>query len=179
MIWVILALAILVVLYYISTHNRFVALQNKIDEAFSTMDVYLVKRSDLIPNIVATVKGYAKHEADTLTQLVEARNHAVTNSEKIKADSDLTNAITKLFAVVEAYPDLKANESFLQLQQSLHQIEGDIANSRKYYNGVVRQYNTMIDTIPSKFIANANGFLKEALFEVSDESQRENVKVEF
>ncbi len=179
MIWIILGLAILVVLYYISTHNKFVALQNKIDEAFSTMDVYLVKRSDLIPNIVATVKGYAKHEADTLTQLVEARNHAVTNSEKIKADSDLTNAITKLFAVVEAYPDLKANESFLQLQQSLHQIEGDIANSRKYYNGVVRQYNTMIDTIPSKFIANANGFLKEALFEVSDESQRENVKVEF
>lgn len=179
MLWVILGLLVLVVIYYISTHNTFVALQNKIDEAYSTMDVYLVKRSDLIPNLVATVKGYAKHEAETLENLVKARNSAVSNSEKLKVDSDLTGAISKLFALVENYPDLKANESFLSLQQSLQQIEADVANSRKYYNGVVRQYNTMIDTIPTKFIAAANGFMKEALFEVADESQRANVKVEF
>ena len=179
MLWVILGLLVLVVIYYISTHNTFVALQNKIDEAYSTMDVYLVKRSDLIPNLVATVKGYAKHEAETLENLVKARNSAVSNSEKLKVDSDLTGAISKLFALVENYPDLKANESFLSLQQSLQQIEADVANSRKYYNGVVRQYNTMIDTIPTKFVAAANGFMKEALFEVADESQRANVKVEF
>lgn len=178
MIFIIILVAVVAV-YYVSTHNRFVSLQNQIDEAYSTMDVYLVKRSDLIPNLVSTVKGYAKYEAETLNSVIEARNKAVTNSEKLKAEGQLSEAITKLFAVAESYPDLKANTNFLSLQQSLKEIESDVANSRKYYNGVVRAYNTMIDKIPSKFIAQANGYLKEAMFEVADENQRANVKVEF
>ena len=180
-----IALAVLliaVVIYAISTHNTLVSLQNKISEAFSTMDVFLVKRSDLIPNLVATVKGYAKHESETLENVIAARNKALTattNTEKLAAESDLSGAISKLFALAESYPDLKANQNFLSLQGDLKEMENDIASSRRYYNGVVRQFNTMLETIPSRFVASAMNLQKEPLYEVSDEKQRENVKVEF
>ncbi len=171
-----------IIIYVISTYNTFVTYQNKISEAFSTMDIYLVKRSGLIPNIIATVKGYAKYEADTLERVVNARNKAVnasSNLEKIEANQDLTSAISKLFALAESYPDLKANNNFMDLQQSLKSIEAEIASARKYYNGVVRQFNTMLQTIPSCFVAKMMHLQAQPLYQVADEKQRENVKVEF
>ncbi len=175
----IVVLAVLAVLYFISTNNAFVALQNKIEEAFSTMDVYLVKRAELIPNIVATVKGYAKHETETLEKVIAARNSAVTAGDKIAADTELTKAVRQVFALAESYPELKANTNFLNLQQQLSSIEEDIATSRRYYNGVVRQYNTKLQTFPSSLVASSKGLVRQPLFEVSDDSQRQNVKVEF
>ncbi|MBQ1300194.1 MAG: LemA family protein [Erysipelotrichaceae bacterium] len=175
----IVVLAVLAVLYFISTNNAFVALQNKIEEAFSTMDVYLVKRAELIPNIVATVKGYAKHETETLEKVVAARNSAVTAGDKIAADTELTKAVRQVFALAESYPELKANTNFLNLQQQLSSIEEDIATSRRYYNGVVRQYNTKLQSFPSSLVASAKGLVRQPMFEVSDDSQRQNVKVEF
>lgn len=175
----IVVLAVLAVLYFISTNNAFVALQNKIEEAFSTMDVYLVKRAELIPNIVATVKGYAKHETETLEKVIAARNSAVTASDKIAADTELTKAVRQIFALAESYPELKANTNFLNLQQQLSSIEEDIATSRRYYNGVVRQYNTKLQSFPSSLVASAKGLVRQPMFEVSDDSQRQNVKVEF
>ncbi|MBR2826731.1 MAG: LemA family protein [Erysipelotrichaceae bacterium] len=175
----IVVLAVLAVLYFISTNNAFVALQNKIEEAFSTMDVYLVKRAELIPNIVATVKGYAKHETETLEKVIAARNSAVTAGDKIAADTELTKAVRQVFALAESYPELKANTNFLNLQQQLSSIEEDIATSRRYYNGVVRQYNTKLQTFPSSLVASAKGLVRQPMFEVSDDSQRQNVKVEF
>ena len=175
----IVVLAVLAVLYFISTNNAFVALQNKIEEAFSTMDVYLVKRAELIPNIVATVKGYAKHETETLEKVIAARNSAVSAGDKIAADTELTKAVRQVFALAESYPELKANTNFLNLQQQLSSIEEDIATSRRYYNGVVRQYNTKLQTFPSSLVASAKGLVRQPMFEVSDDSQRQNVKVEF
>lgn len=179
MIWVILGVVVLAAIYYISTYNGFIRLQNMIEEAFSTMDVYLVKRAELIPNLVNTVKGYAKHESETLEKVILARNAATSNAEKMAADSQLTEAIKSVFALAESYPELKSNSNFMLLQQQLTDIENDIAKSRKYYNGVVRQYNTKIQTFPSSLIANSRNFVRQPLFEVSDDRQRENVKVEF
>ena len=175
----IVVLAVLAVLYFISTNNAFVALQNKIEEAFSTMDVYLVKRAELIPNIVATVKGYAKHETETLEKVVAARNSAVTAGDKIAADTELTKAVRQVFALAESYPEVKANTNFMNLHQQLSSIEEDIATSRRYYNGVVRQYNTKLQSFPSSLVASAKGLVRQPMFEVSDDSQRQNVKVEF
>jgi len=179
MIWVILGVVILAAIYYVTTYNGFIRLQNMIEEAFSTMDVYLVKRAELIPNLVNTVKGYAKHESETLEKVILARNAATSNAEKMAADNQLTDAIKSVFALAESYPELKSNSNFMLLQQQLTDIENDIAKSRKYYNGIVRQYNTKIQSFPSSLIANAKGFVRQPLFEVSDDRQRENVKVEF
>lgn len=179
MIWVILGVVILAAIYYVTTYNGFIRLQNMIEEAFSTMDVYLVKRAELIPNLVNTVKGYAKHESETLEKVILARNAATSNAEKMAADNQLTDAIKSVFALAESYPELKSNSNFMLLQQQLTDIENDIAKSRKYYNGVVRQYNTKIQTFPSSFIAQSKNFVRQPLFEVSDDRQRENVKVEF
>ena len=171
--------AILAVVYYISTFNGFIKLQNSIEEAFSTMDVFLVKRAELIPNLVATVKGYSKHEAETLEKVIKARNAAHTPADKIAAENDMTAALKNIFALAESYPELKANTNFLNLQNQLTSIEDDVASSRRYYNGVVKQYNTKLQTFPSSIIANMKNFQREPLFEVSSDSQRENVKVEF
>ncbi len=179
MIWVILGVVILAAIYYVTTYNGFIRLQNMIEEAFSTMDVYLVKRAELIPNLVNTVKGYAKHESETLEKVILARNAATSNAEKMAADNQLTDAIKSVFALAESYPELKSNSNFMLLQQQLTDIENDIAKSRKYYNGIVRQYNTKIQTFPSSFIAQSKNFVRQPLFEVSDDRQRENVKVEF
>ncbi|MBQ1478197.1 MAG: LemA family protein [Erysipelotrichaceae bacterium] len=176
---IILAIVVVAFLWYISTYNGFVRKQNLIDEAFATMDVYLTKRYDLIPNLVATVKGYAAHEAETLEKIVNARNAGASRADQIKADEEVTTQIRQIFALAESYPDLKANESFLSLQNSLSSIEDEIAKSRKYYNAIVRDYNTSIASFPGSIVANMKNFLREPLFEVSSEAQRENVKVEF
>ncbi len=177
-------IALVVVLggYAISAYNRFVTSRNRVDEAFSTMDVYLVKRSDLVPNLVETVKGYAKHEKETFESVIKARNAAAnanTVESKLEAENALSSVMGRLFALAEAYPDLKANTNFIDLQNQLRAIEEDIANARKFYNATTRQYNTMIEVFPGNIFANLFKFTRKPLFEVEDSNQRRNVKVEF
>ena len=176
------AVLFLLIIWIIASYNGFVRLKNSIEEAFSTMDVYLKKRYDLIPNLVETVKGYASHEKETLERVMAARNMAAsakTVDERVEGENMLAGTLKTLFAVAEAYPDLKANTSFLELQGELRRIEDEIANSRKYYNAVVKTYNTKREVFPSVIIAGLFHFGKKPLFEVSAEEQRENVKVQF
>lgn len=178
-IYIIITIIVLIVIYALTIYNSFVQLNNKVKEAFSTMDVYLKKRWDLIPNIVETVKGYAKHEKSTLKEVVELRNSAyekMSDQEKIKTNEQLSSGINKIMALVEAYPELKANENFKDLSNQLTKIEDDIANSRKYYNGVVRIYNNKVEMFPSNIFAGLFGYKSKAMFEVSA-NERENVKV--
>mgnify|MGYP003296969390 CR=1 FL=1 len=182
MIWIFLAIVVIAVLWYVSTYNSFVNLKNKVEEAFSTMDVYLKKRYDLIPNLVETVKGYAKHESETLANVIGARNRAASATsvdEKMEAEKQLNASMMNLFAVSEQYPDLKANQNFLSLQHDLKEMEGEITNARKYYNAVVRNFNTKCETIPSNIVANIAHFEKQPLFEVDSAEERKNVKVSF
>ncbi|SJZ49510.1 LemA family protein [Anaerorhabdus furcosa] len=183
MVWiiVIVILAVLVI-WAISSYNSFITWKNKVEEAFSTMDVYLKKRYDMIPNLVETVKGYAKHESETLEAVINARNaaaSATTMEGKIEAEKGLSGVLGRLFALTESYPDLKANQNFIELQTQIKQMEEEIANSRKYYNGVVKEYNTRCEMFPSSIIASIFNFKKQPMFVVSDETQRENVKVQF
>jgi LemA protein len=157
-------------------------MRNRVEEAFATMDVYLKKRYDLIPNLVETVKGYAAHEAGTFQKVTEARNvaaGATTIEGKIAGENMLQGALKSLFAVAEAYPDLKANLNFLDLQSQLKLLEEDIANARKYYNAVVKEFNTMIEVFPNNILAGMFNFKRKPMFEVSEEGQRETVKVQF
>ena len=175
-------IVLIIVIWLISSYNGFVTLRNKTEEAFSAMDVSLKKRYDLIPNYVETVKGYAKHESETLERVVAARNHAMTATsvdDKIKQENVLSGALRSLFAVSESYPELKANENFNKLQDQLQRLEEEIAGSRRYYNGVVNRYNTKTELFPGNNIAGIFGFKRKPLFEVSNESERENVQVKF
>lgn len=179
---IIIILIILCIIWLISSYNGLVKSRNTVEEAFSTMDVYLKKRFDLIPNLVETVKGYATHEKETLQAVIAARSQvqsAGTEAERIQAENALSGTLKSLFAVAEAYPDLKANEGFIDLQRQLQRVEEDIANSRKYYNGSVKAYNNKCQMFPTSFIANMFHFEPRAMFEVSREEERENVKVEF
>ena len=178
---VIIAIIVIIGIYIASTYNKFIKSRNTVDEAFSTMDVYLKKRWDLIPNIVETVKGYAKHEKETLEKVISLRNSAYENmsdEEKIKANEQLTSGINKIMALAEAYPDLKANENFKDLSNQLTKVEEDIANSRKYYNGVVRIYNDKVKMFPSNIFAGLFGYKAKKMFETAA-AERENIKVEF
>lgn len=177
-----LAVVGFIVWFLVSGYNSLVKLRQKSEEAFSTMDVFLKKRFDLIPNLVETVKGYAKHEKETFENIAKARasvSGATSDEEKLKAEGELGHAITRLLAVVENYPELKANTNFTSLQSSLSEMENEISGARRYYNGVIRTYNTKVETIPTNIIANIFNFQKKPYFEVSDESERENVKVSF
>lgn len=179
-IYIIIAIIVLIVIYALALYNSFVKLNNKVKEAFSTMDVYLKKRWDLIPNIVEIVKGYAKHEKDTLKEVVELRNSTydkMSDEEKIKTNEQLSSGINKIMALAEAYPALKANENFKDLSKQLTKVEDDITNSRKYYNGVVRIYNNKVEMFPSNIFAGLFGYKSKAMFEASA-NERENVKVE-
>lgn len=174
-----LVILAVIALWVLSTYNGFVTLRNKVDEAFATMDVYLKKRFDQIPNLVSIVKGYAKHEAETLEKVVAMRSGAKTQDEMVEAEKQMTQAIRQLMVTVEAYPDLKANTNFMELQQQLNLIEQDIANARKYYNGSVREYNTKIQLAPANIVANLFGFTARKMFEVDSQEERKNVKIEF
>lgn len=179
---IVLAIVVLLVLWLVSSYNGFVRLRNKSEEAFSAMDVSLKKRYDLIPNFVETVKGYAKHEQDTLQAVINARNMAMkANSpeQKIANDNALSGTLKSLFALTESYPDLKANQNFLSLQNQLSRIEEEIAGSRRYYNGVVNKYNTKTEMFPGNILASLFGFKRKPLYEVNSEAERENVKVSF
>ncbi len=170
---------ILLIVYVFATYNSLVGLNNKVKEAFSTMDVYLKKRWDLIPNIVETVKGYAKHEKDAFEEITKMRSGAyesLTDEEKIKTNEELTKGIGKLIALVEDYPDLKASKNFQKLSEDLTQIEDEIANSRKYYNAVVRLFNNKVEMFPSNLIASMFGYKTKPMFE-ANEGERENVDV--
>lgn len=180
-IWIALAIIAIVIIWFIAAYNGFIRLRNMVREAFSTMDVYMKKRYDLIPNLVETVKGYAGHEQATLERVISARNAAASASNleaRLEGESALTGTLRSLFALAEAYPDLKANTNFLDLQRQLQSVEADIANSRKYYNSVVRMYNTKTQSFPSVIVASIFGFKHEPLFEI-EAGERENVRVQF
>ena len=178
----VLAVVVILVIWLISSYNGFIRLRNKCEEAFSAMDVSLKKRYDLIPNLVETVKGYAKHESQTLEAVVAARNRAVnagTIDQKIAGDQQVSNALRSLFAVAESYPELKASEGFNSLQNQLSRVEEEIAGSRRYYNGVVNKYNTKTEMFPGSILAGMFGFERKPLYEVNSDQERENVKVSF
>lgn len=180
-----LIVVIAIVAWWIKTRNAFVRLKNKIEEAFSTIDVYLKKRFDLIPNLVETVKGYAKHESETLEKVVAARNvglNARTNEEKMQAANQLNASLRTLFtAVSESYPQLMANSNFLDLQNQLKSIEGELESSRRYYNGVVKSFNTKLELFPACIVGKrmGEGYEKKEYFELDSEEERKNVKVQF
>lgn len=179
---IIIAIIVLLIVWIISSYNKFVKLRNKTEEAYSAMDVSLKKRYDLIPNLVETVKGYAKHESGTLEKVIQARNMAVAATspeERIEKDNALTGTLRSLFALSESYPDLKANSNFTELQNQLSRIEEEIAGSRRYYNGVVNKFNTATEMFPGNIIAGMFGFKRKPLYEVNDSSEKEAVKVSF
>lgn len=177
-----IGLVAIIALFFIISYNSFVRFRQRIREAFSTMDVYLKQRYDLIPNLVETVKGYASHEKETFERVVQARNRAMeaeSIDEVRESNNMLTEGLRQLFALSESYPELKANTNFLDLQKQLARVEGEIAQSRKYYNAVVREYNTRREVFPHVLIASLFNFYQEPYFEVEDASQRENVRVSF
>jgi LemA protein len=181
--WLIILLVILVVivLWVISTYNSLVGLKNKVKDQWAQIDTVLKRRFDLIPNLVETVKGYAKHESETLENVVKARNtyvSATTPEDQMKANGELTQAISKLFALSESYPDLKANTNFMDLQKELTETEDKIQYARQFYNDVVMKYNNACQYFPGVIIANMFNFKPEVFFQANDE-ERQNVKVQF
>ena len=179
---VVTLISLLLVSLIISLRNKLVTLNNECDEAWASIDVFLKKRYDLIPNLVETVKGYTKHESETLEKVIAARNAAVTTSganDRIKADKELGGVLRQLFALTESYPDLKANTQFSDLQSQLRQIENDLSQARKYYNGKCKALNIQIDKFPSNLAASAMKMGKRAYFELDSEEERQNVKVSF
>ena len=180
-IYIVIAVIVIIVLYALITYNNFIKLKNMVKEAFATMDVYLKKRWDLIPNIVETVKGYAKHEENTLKEVVELRNSSydsMSDDEKVKANQRISKDINKIMLLAESYPDLKASTNFQDLSRELSKVEEDIANSRKYYNGAIEMFNNKVEMFPSNIFAKLFGYKPKEMFE-TDEQERENVKVSF
>lgn len=179
--YILIGIGVLLVIYFIASYNGFVVLKTRIQEALSGIDVQLKRRMDLIPNLVETVKGYAKHEKTVFQNVTNARSllmKADTTGEKAVADNALSGALKSLFAVAEAYPDLKASTNFQELQQELEDTEDKIAYSRQFYNSNVRDYNTKVASFPSNFIASMFGFKPFDFFEASVEDKKE-VKVDF
>ncbi len=183
----IIALVVLVVggLLVMSMYNKLVSLKNKVLEAWSGIDVQLKKRYDLIPNLVNTVKGYASHESGTLEKVIQARNQAMAAgsggsiNDQVQAENALSGTLKSLFALSESYPDLKANTSFLALQNSLAEIEETLQNARRYYNALVRDNNTAVESFPSNLIANNFHFEKFDFFEIENDAERSNPVVQF
>jgi len=178
---VILVVLVIIVLWTIATYNSLVSLRNRVKDQWAQIDTVLKRRFDLIPNLVETVKGYAKHEKDTLEEVIKARNtyvSATVPSEQLKADGELTKAISKLFALSESYPDLKANENFNSLQKELTETEDKIQYARQFYNDSVLTYNNKRQVFPSVIIANMFHFEEIKFFEASSQ-ERQNVQVKF
>ena len=171
---IILVVLLLLVFFVIGTYNGLVNLRNKVKDAWAQVDVLLKRRNDLIPNLVETVKGYAKHEQSTLEEVIQARNQAVnakTPEEEMESANVLTGALGKLFALSEAYPDLKANTNFLDLQSNLKETEDKISYARQFYNDAVLSYKNKLEMFPSNIIANMFGFKPEAFFEATEEEK--------
>lgn len=180
MLYMFIAIIIILFIYILIIYNNLIKLNNIVKEAFSTMDVYLKKRWNLIPNLVEIVKGYAKYEKDILNQLTSLRNNTYQNmsmGKKLNVNEQLTESLSKIIAISENYPDLKADKQFLDLSKNLIQIEDEIANSRKYYNGSVRIFNTKLQVFPNNIIAKLFNFKEANMFEANSE-EKNNVKVD-
>ena len=180
-VWILLAIVVLLGIYLIVLYNGLVSLRNRIENAWAQIDVQLKRRYDLIPNLVETVKGYAAHEKETLERVIQARNRGVEASgvqEQAQAENMLTGALKQLFALSEAYPDLKANQNFGQLQEELTGTEGRIAYARQFYNDTVYKYNTRIQKFPAVILAGMLRFTEREYFEADDEA-RGPVQVQF
>ena len=174
-------IVLLILLFIGTTYNSLVSLRNKVKDQWAQIDVLLKRRTDLIPNLVETVKGYAKHESETLENVIAARNKVVdakTTEEEIKADGELSRALGRLMAIAEAYPDLKANTNFLDLQANLKDTEDKIQYARQFYNDAVLIYKNKLEMFPSNIIASMFRFKQEAFFEAS-EADKEVPKVQF
>lgn len=180
--YLILGVLAVLAIFVIGVYNKLVQLRVKVDEGWSDIDTQLKRRYDLIPNLVETVKGYAKHEKGTFEKVTELRSQAMnaqTPAEQAAAENMLSSTLKSIFALAENYPELKANQNFAELQQSLQDIEEHIQMSRRYYNGTVRDYNTTIQVFPNNMIAGPFGFTKRDFFELDSPEERKNVKVSF
>ncbi|MFA7685685.1 MAG: LemA family protein [Candidatus Gracilibacteria bacterium] len=180
LIYALLAVAIIAA-FAVGLYNSIITLKNKCEEGWADIDTQLKRRYDLIPNLVETVKGYAKHESGTLEKVIEARNIAMkaeTPQEKEKAESAITGALKTIFALSESYPDLKANQNFLDLQKTLKEVEEHLQLSRRYYNATVRDFNTKLEVFPNNVLAGMFKFTKRDFFQ-ANEGEKENVKVSF
>ncbi len=172
--WIVLAVIVVIAIYAVILYNRMVSLRQTVNQAWADISVQLKQRHDLVPNLVETVKGYAAHERGTFEAVTNARNAAVAASSpdaQAKAENVLTGALRQLFAVAEAYPDLKANQNFLQLQSDLSDLENKIAAARRFFNNAVQEFNTAIQSFPMVLIAGSMGFTQRTFFDV-DESER-------
>ena len=176
---IILILIALTVVWAIFTYNRFIKLKHMVKEAWSGIDVQLKRRFNLIPNLIETIKGYAKHEADTMEQLTRMRTGSEDVNQRGAEEGRITQAIQNLLAVAEEYPDLKASQNFLDLQNNLDEIENAIQLARRYYNGAVRDFNVLVESFPSNLIANVFSFQNADFFEIELARQRDVPKVEF
>ena len=175
------AIVVIIVLWFIGTYNKLIGLRNKKDDQWSQIEVELKRRADLIPNLVETVKGYAKHEKETFEDVISARNtylDAKTPEEEIKASNGVSNALSRLFALAENYPELKANTNFLSLQNDLKDTEDKISYARQFYNDSVLTYNNKVEMVPSNIVAGITGFKKGIFFEAS-EKEKETPKVSY
>ena len=180
--WIILVIVVLIVIAIISMYNGLVSARVKVDNAWSQIDVQLQRRSDLIPNFVETVKGYAAHESETFEKIAQLRTswaNAGTVAEKAELDNQLSGALKTIMAVSEGYPELKANQNFSELSEELRNTENKISFSRQFYNDTVTMYNTKLEVFPSNIIANMFGFKSETLFAAESDEARKNVKVDF
>lgn len=182
MVWIVVGIILVVlILFVVSTYNGLVGARNKVRDQFSQIDVQLKKRFDLIPNLVETVKGYAKHESETFEKVIQARNgymNAKDDDSKMKASKELSTGISKIFALAENYPELKANTNFTELQKELKDVEEKISYARQFYNDSVLMYNNKIEMFPSNIVAGIFHFTKENFFE-AEAQEKENVKVKF
>ena len=170
--WILLGVVVVIALFAFAAYNRLVALSQRVSQAFADIDVQLKQRHDLIPNLVETVKGYATHERGTLDDVIKARNAAMAAQGPAQisaAEGQLTGALGRLFALSEAYPDLKANANFQQLQGELSDIENKIAASRRFFNNAVQEYNTGIQQLPAALFAGALGFTKKEFFDLGEQ----------
>ncbi|MCE1198960.1 MAG: LemA family protein [Marinilabiliales bacterium] len=182
--WIVLGIVLLIVLWLIATYNGLVRFRNTRQNAFADIDVQLRQRHDLVPQLVETVKGYATHERELLMKVTEARTAAMaatTIDDKIRTESQLTSALQGLKVSMEAYPDLKANQNFLQLQEELSDIENKLAAARRYFNAATTEYNTGIETFPANIVAGSFGFRRETMFDLGQEraSFEEAPKISF
>lgn len=178
--YIVIGVIIAIAIYFLIQYNSFIKANNIVKEAFSTMDIYLKKRWDLVPNLVEVVKGYASHEKDVFEQITKLRTNTYQNmsmNKKINVNEQLTQGISKIMAISENYPDLKASQNFLELSRELTKIEDEIANSRKYYNGSVRIFNTKIQIFPNNIMAKLFNFKEANMFEANSE-EKNNIKVD-
>ena len=181
-VWIVLAILVLLLIYVIVSYNSLVRVRNRTDDAWSQIDVQLRRRYDLIPNLVNTVKGYAAHERQTFEAVTQARTQGMNAqgvAEQAQAENMITGALKSLFAVAEAYPELKANQNFLALQEELTATEGRISYARQFYNDTVQGLNTKIETFPANLLAGAFGFEQREYFELDEPGQREAPRVQF